>query len=53
MIEPEEEIMYVVFMDFLKELPEDFDRNLTTYAECDKIVKNFMVKHNLFEIETS
>ena len=48
----EDDIFYDVLLDFLKELPEDFDRNLTTYAECDKIIKNFMVKYGLFEITT-
>lgn len=52
MMRKEDDIFYDVLFDFLKELPEDFDRNLTTYAECDKIIKNFMVKHGLFEITT-
>lgn len=44
--------VFIMLFDFLKDLPEDFDRDKTSYAECEKIIKNFMVKHGLFEIAT-
>ena len=45
----EEEILFKVLFDFLKELPEDFDRNYTTYAEAVDIIDKFMKKHGLID----
>lgn len=51
MITREEDIFYIVMLDFLRELPESFDRNTATIADCNMIIKNFMVKHGLWETD--
>lgn len=51
MIRREDDIFYIVMLDFLRELPESFDRNTATVANCDQIIKNFMVKHGLWETD--
>lgn len=43
----ERDILFEVLFDFLRELPEDFDRDHTTYAEAKDIIKTFMDKHGL------
>lgn len=43
----EEEILFYVLFDFLRELPETFDREKTTYSEAIKIIRNFMKRHKL------
>lgn len=43
----EQDILFKVLLDFMKELPEEFDRNHTTYAQACDIINNFMKKHGL------
>ena len=43
----ERNIFEDVLFDFLRELPEGFDRNTTTVAEAYKIIEKFLIKHGL------
>ena len=38
----EEHIIFSLLMDFLRYLPEDFDRNTSSYSQCIRIVRDFM-----------
>lgn len=47
----QKDILFEVLFDFLKEIPSEFDRNYTTYAEAVDIINRFMDKHGLNDDE--
>jgi hypothetical protein len=41
------QIFFEVLLDFLKELPKDFDANYTTYAQACDLINEFIKRHGL------
>lgn len=41
----QEAIFYIVRMDFIRELPEDFDKNKFDLVRANDIIIKFMEKH--------
>lgn len=44
-------IFFDVLLDFLRELPEDFDRNTWSYAKASAYIETFMNNHGLTDEE--
>lgn len=44
-------LFFNVLLDFLKELPQDFDINNITYRQAAEMIVNFMKKHGLLDDE--
>ncbi len=47
----EEKIIFNVLLDFLRELPEDFDQPTTTLAQASDMIIQFMEKHGLKDVD--